>query len=101
MSRCTACNSPLDNYRRKMKPVGTWSGHMQSHYTDVVEGFPEDDEETLCKICIRSISGSNSDLNERMDPYDHIERILDGDYELDDMNAAFEYVQRVYEGYDD
>jgi hypothetical protein len=91
----------LEAHGKKRKPVSTWSGHMLSVYTDLVEGFPVNEYEDLCKKCIRVINGSSSDLNPEMSGYDKVEKVLNDSYDDEVLDGAFEYTQHVYEGYRD
>ena len=58
--RCIACDGFVT--RNKKKPVSTWTGELNSVYTDKVEDFPKERED-LCNKCIGSIRNINADLS--------------------------------------
>ena len=62
--RCVCCNSVMGY--KKMKPVTTFSGDMDSVYTDRIEGFPKNATEDLCNKCISEIRNYNISLNDQI-----------------------------------
>jgi hypothetical protein len=100
-NRCICCNTILSFNSKKKKPVTLWSGHLDSKFTDALEAFPNHEYEDLCVGCIRAINGISSVTNKNVNSYDPIENLYEGDFDQDCIDSAFEYTQRVYEGYDD
>lgn len=100
--RCTCCNSVMPPVSRKMKPVTTGAGEMESKHTDYLEGFPSGQEELLCRKCLQSISSSNSDLNEQFnterDTAHHVTSTVTKLVSSGGLNEAFDETWNEYNG---
>ena len=89
----------------KKRPVTTFSGTMNSVYTDVVNDFPKHEYEDLCPICQDAIRFSNSDQNGVVGNLSNwgkvSERVGGDDVDLytDSIDAEYLRTAKEYEGY--
>lgn len=100
--RCICCNAVLPPVTRKMKPVTTGAGEMNSEHTDHMADFPRGNEEDYCRKCLQSISSSNSDLNEQFNTErDHAHYVTSNVVKIDScggLNEAFDETWNEYNG---
>lgn len=103
--RCKACDRKMDF--KKKRPVTTFSGQVNSLYSDKMEEFPRKELEDLCPTCIGFLRDYNSDMNKEMNSLlpeqvvyeETLETIPEGsDLRLDIQN---EMIESVYQGFSD
>lgn len=115
--RCTCCNSEMSPKRKK--PVTTWSGEMDSVYSECVKDFPKGEWEDLCPRCLKEIRNYNADLTKGMENLETVAtaenifpqfcppvRMIQSDKMEEEcselrMDVEFRYVNTVYQGYSD
>lgn len=69
LPRCVACDGSVNH--SKKKPVTTFSGTMNSVFTDHVDSFPRHEQEDLCVRCQEKIKYQNSDKNNQYNAADY------------------------------
>lgn len=100
--RCKACDRKMDF--KKKRPVTTYSGELNSLYSDKVEEFPRKELEDLCPTCIGSLRDYNIDMNKEIDlESPQPTEVPELEYEGQDLrlDIGMERVENVYQGFSD
>ena len=100
---CSACGGKVNV--GKKKPITTFSGAMNSVYTDHVSDFPRHEDEDLCTSCQDAIKFMNSDQNSVVGNLSCWSTITESIGEdgvnlyTDSIDAEYLKTAREYEGY--
>ena len=101
---CKACGNYV-GYKKK-KPATTFTTVNSICKESVVEGFPKDELEDLCSVCLITIRDFNSDMSVGFGEYYDMKPVRIDNFqdkmveECSDlrMDVEFEYVQSQYDG---